>query len=498
MNPVQTFMTSTFLRSIVGTVLIDFICLVRRRKLHCFHRLIGVLLLVMLITCTVGGARLDLPSSYYVFSWTVGVATAVVIASCHLGACLSERMHRKTFLSVFTVSKKLLTAEKESRSQRATGKTMLEHVVGLLKQMGASLEAVDLAAADGQISDTILRLSTLQMKCLSVLTSGRDVYAVNWLSPEVPAETQVVYKKFVEPHVLQQVLATKANPQGREDEGLGHQPLRCAPVCVTPFSGPDTTDGHISPGPREAALNTSHPFATVDIPLTIGLPMPEILPVPQTYSFAVGDSIPARTNAANEDLAFKTGIPASTTTDDAKSTIDSMDFTKGHSIGTRQSDCGVFYRILSGIKTSFITHHPTLKDDTKKRFWNGGSSRKHCGINSDAECGPGNSGDSQLEGSVAQDDQNTGTCDASSTQERQEVHGYSPTALPQWAGNIAESNRAIEEIVENPSFQHFADSIGSTWTVDIFHLDESTEGNVRRITSWQCVPYSPATYLFVV
>ncbi|KEP67612.1 UNVERIFIED_CONTAM: 3'5'-cyclic nucleotide phosphodiesterase domain-containing protein [Hammondia hammondi] len=193
----QTCLTAVFLRTIVGCVFVDLVCLVRRHQLLHLHRLLFVLSLSLLLLFTVlGVCVLDLPASLFFFAWCLGVATWLVMASCALGGLLSELMHRKTFYSVFAVGRAPDVCMQElgddDKKRKAlplfSGKNMLEQLTELVKTMEATLAEVDIYRLDHHTYSSFAHIRSLQTKCLDVLTSGGDVYAVTWDSQTVPRE----------------------------------------------------------------------------------------------------------------------------------------------------------------------------------------------------------------------------------------------------------------------------------------------------------------------
>nr|PIM04100.1 3'5'-cyclic nucleotide phosphodiesterase domain-containing protein [Toxoplasma gondii COUG] len=195
--PLQTCLTAVFLRTIVGCVFVDLLCLVRRHQLLHLHRLLFVLSLSLLLLFTVlGVCVLDLPASLFFFAWCLGIASWLVMASCALGGLLSELMHRKTFYSVFAVGREpdvcmqeLVDDEKKRKAMPLfSGKNMLEQLTELVKTMEATLAEVDIYRLDHHTYSSFALIRSLQTKCLDVLTSGGDVYAVTWDSQTVPRE----------------------------------------------------------------------------------------------------------------------------------------------------------------------------------------------------------------------------------------------------------------------------------------------------------------------
>lgn len=441
----------------MGSVFIDLVCLIRRRKLCHFHKLLALLLLGLLLTCTVGGMQFGFPYSFFVFSWTVGLATGVVIASCHAGAYMSELMHRKAFHSVSTISAKLQRIQEENKSQRATGKNMLEQLVGLLKQMGVSLSAIDPAILEKPVRDTLLQVSALQAKCLGVLTSGRDMYAVNWLSPEVPPEMQVLYKKFIEPYVRQESILA------------GPHDVQTSPVFY-PSHGRSHRDSNYSKSPTGAragsAMSSQHEAAKSEamagaVPLqpipdtpTEGIYLPEV----DSACLAPCIALYRATGVAGDSLCSppEEALKASESKDvvDAKSRVPiPQPAAVGTPNGTKQNvtsfrDC-TSDQELRHVVEGQSKHRPTMHQSNRARS------------------GPTVEADSETERGQA-----SYTAEAPGD----------PQKPPLWGGFSAESDFAIEESLKSPLVSSSVLSIGTEWTIDMFSIDQATNGNVSQDT----------------
>ncbi|KAL8427612.1 hypothetical protein Efla_005787 [Eimeria flavescens] len=437
-TPVQAIMTSTFLRSIVGSVLIDLVCLVRRQKLCHFHKLLSLLLLALLVTCTVGGMQLGFHYSFFVFSWTVGLATGVVIASCHAGAYMSELMHRKAFHSVSTISAKLQRIQEENKSQRATGKNMLEQLVGLLKQMGASLNAIDPGNLEKPVRDTLLQVSALQAKCLGVLTSGRDMYAVNWLAPEVPREMQVLYKKFIEPYVRQdsvvvgpqdlQVFSCVENPQERP---------RSQKELSFPCGGGAglTTAGQHEPDKADIP-NEPSPFQPLKVPLSEGLRLPEVEPACLTQNLGVCGVAKARSDS---NLVESTQGAAHARSGQAGQ----------QAVASQRT-------VLPAYKPNGVDSRDRAENCRNEPLSNGSGDTEDA---TTTRAHPDNTAAALGRESTAADGR---TCVQSASL---------------WGGLPAQSDFVIEESLKSPAVSSFASSVGTEWTIDMFAIDQATSGN---------------------
>ncbi|KAL8275955.1 hypothetical protein Esti_000071 [Eimeria stiedai] len=444
--PVQAIMTSTFLRSIVGSVLIDLVCLVRRQKLCHFHKLLSLLLLGLLIVCTVGGRNLSFPYSFFVFSWTVGLATGVVIASCHAGAYMSELMHRKAFHSVSIISAQLQRIQEENKSHRATGKNMLEQLVGLLKQMGASLSAMEPGNLDKPVRDTLLQVSALQAKCLGVLTSGRDMYAVNWLAPEVPPEMQVLYKKFIEPYVRQDsVMAGLQDVQsfaGIESSQWKHTRSHKEINSSSAVGGPlVATPSPREPAPKGETLGEVVPFQQVKVPSIEGMRLPQVEPacVPQSLG-AVGAA----------------GAPGG-----------GIGSTLGLSLRVQKSNQGaetVFGAATQSPQPAGVAPPQLSRLLTQAALDTHGQHQLPSVSEERGEATPG--GETREGGAeVSREDSKTDTFKSMQA------------AAPLWGGFSAESDLSIEEALRSPTVSSFVNSVGTEWTLDMFAIDQSTNGN---------------------
>lgn len=436
-------MTSTLLRSIVGSVLIDLVCLLRRRKLCHFHKLLSLLILSLLVICTIGGMRLDLPYSFFVFSWTVGLATEVVIASCHAGAYMSELMHRKAFQSVSTISAKLKRIEEENKSQRATGKNILEQLVELLKQMGTSLSTIDPGILERPARETIVHVSALQAKCLGVLTSGRDMYAVNWLSPEVPPEMQVLYKKFIEPYVRQdsalvgphdvQTLNAAFSHQGRLHK-QGSLPCVVRTESAT-LGHPESAKGEPLAGPA--------PFLPMTIFLDEGVHMPEV-----ESACLMPDVGLCEANDPVGKVLLKAWLnaPENQNTQTIRGQAPVQPSTiMGHN-ATNTQEAANFQKTEANQNKRFCAE--SLEPPNKR-------SRSR---------------------PIERDEG-----DAKSTQgSHWGAAAVTSRGLPLWGGLSAESDVAIEESLKSPSVGGAILNIGTEWNIDMFALDQATEENVRQ------------------
>ncbi|XP_026194217.1 uncharacterized protein LOC34619255 [Cyclospora cayetanensis] len=450
-TPVQTIMTSTFLRSIVGSVLIDLVCLIRRRKLYHFHKLLSLLLLSLLVTCTVGGVQLGFPYSFFVFSWTVGLATGVVIAACHAGAYMSELMHRKAFHSVSAISAKLQRIEEENKSQRATGKNMLEQLVGLLKQMGISLSSIDPNSLEMPIRDTLLQVTALQSKCLGVLTSGRDMYAVNWLSPEVPPEMQVLYKKFIEPYVRQDSILAGAHDvqtvsavnalRGRSRTDTSFPTGTCR-VAITPRQ---QEGAHHEPTSEAAA------FQPLDIPIHEGICLPEVESAYLTPNLGLADAtaVACSTLWSLPTLAMKNT--------ESKETTDTAPETHAEQ-GTTAQD-----------------NSENLHDVTNLQNQDSREDMRHTPV------GHAKRRDAVTRSTVTVSGLRA---DIHSAVELTEG-GCTPQASPLWGEYFAESDSAIEEALKCPSVSSTIGTIGTEWTIDMFALDRATNENCLVLVGLQ-------------
>ncbi|KAL8449048.1 hypothetical protein Emed_003400 [Eimeria media] len=439
-TPVQAIMTSTFLRSIVGSVLIDLVCLVRRQKLCHFHKLLSLLLLGLLIVCTIGGRHLSFPYSFFVFSWTVGLATGVVIASCHAGAYMSELMHRKAFHSVSTISAQLQRIQEENKSQRATGKNMLEQLVGLLKQMGASLSAIDPGNLDKPVRDTLLQVSALQAKCLGVLTSGRDMYAVNWLAPEVPPEMQVLYKKFIEPYVRQDsVMAGLQDVQsfaGIESSQWRHTRSHKELNSPSAVGGPLVT----TPSPREPALKGETlgevvPFQQVKVPSNENLCLPQVEPACLPQSLGAGEG--------GIGSALGLSLKAERNSQGAES-VTGAATQSPQPVGVASAEAS---RLLPQGALDVHSQHqlPSVSE----------------------ERGEATSCDETREGEA---EVNRGGSKTDTFKSMQ-------AGALLWGGFSADSDLSIEEALKSPTVSNFVNSVGTEWTIDMFAVDQSTNGN---------------------
>ncbi|KAL8448233.1 hypothetical protein Emag_004001 [Eimeria magna] len=445
-TPVQAIMTSTFLRSIVGSVLIDLVCLVRRQKLCHFHKVLSLLLLGLLIVCTIGGRQLSFPYSFFVFSWTVGLATGVVIASCHAGAYMSELMHRKAFHSVSTISAQLQRIQEENKSQRATGKNMLEQLVGLLKQMGASLSAIDPGNLDKPVRDTLLQVSALQAKCLGVLTSGRDMYAVNWLAPEVPPEMQVLYKKFIEPYVRQDsVMAGLQDVQsfaGIESSQWRHTRSHKELNSPSAVGGPLVA----TPSPREPAIKGETlgevvPFQQMKVPSSGKMCLPQVEPA----------CLPQSLVAVEAAGGAGRGIGS----------------TLGLSLKAEKNNHGV--ESITGA----VTQSPQpvgVASAEASRLLPQGALDKHSQhqLPSVSE----ERGEATPVGDTRKDEVDVRR-GGSKTDTLKSMHA----AALLWGGFSAESDLSIEEALKSPTVSSFVNSVGTEWTIDMFAIDQSTNGN---------------------
>ncbi|CBZ54191.1 putative cGMP-inhibited 3',5'-cyclic phosphodiesterase [Neospora caninum Liverpool] len=169
------------------------------------HRLLVFLLLALLLLFTVlGVCFLSLPSSLFFFAWCLGVATWLVMASCAIGGSLSELMHRKTFYSVVArgnapvPSARKLADDEGKRRMPFSGKNMLEQLTELVKTMEATLAEVDTYRLDRHTYLSFAHIRSLQTKCLDVLTSGTDIYAVTWDSQTVPREIHLHCSRHLE------------------------------------------------------------------------------------------------------------------------------------------------------------------------------------------------------------------------------------------------------------------------------------------------------------
>ncbi|KAL8435809.1 hypothetical protein ACSSS7_002186 [Eimeria intestinalis] len=442
----EAIMTSTFLRSIVGSVLVDLVCLVRRQKLCHFHKVLSLLLLGLLIVCTIGGRHLNFPYSFFVFSWTVGLATAVVIASCHAGAYMSELMHRKAFHSVSTISAQLQRIQEENKSQRATGKNMLEQLVGLLKQMGASLSAIDPGNLEKPVRDTLLHVSALQAKCLGVLTSGRDMYAVNWLAPEVPPEMQVLYKKFIEPYVRQDsVMAGLQNVQsfaGIESSQWRHTRSH------REVNSPSAIGGSLvaTPSPREPALKGDTlgevvPFQQVKVPSTEGMCLPQVEPacLPQSLRAVEAAGAPGGGVGPTSGLSL-----AADRNNKGGETVTGAPAGSSQTVGAASADLA---RLLPHVALDRHSQHqlPSVSEER-------------------AEATP--------DGEARE-----GGAEGSHEGSQIETFKSMQTAPLLWGGFSAGSDPSIEEALKCPTVSGFVNSVGTEWTIDMFAIDQSTNGN---------------------
>ncbi|PFH35095.1 3'5'-cyclic nucleotide phosphodiesterase domain-containing protein [Besnoitia besnoiti] len=211
----QTCLTAVFLRAIVGCVFVDLVGLVRRHQLLHLHKLLSLLLLALLLLFTfVGAYCLHLPSALFCYAWCLGATSWLVVASCAMGSSLSELMHRKTFYSVVSVGsyRGSPVAGKPDEEDRGdllplfSGKTVLEQLTELVKTMEATLAQVDMCRLDNHTCSAFAHIHSLQTKCLDILTSGRDVYAVKWDTQTVPREIHVLCSQHLE-HSYTQVTA---------------------------------------------------------------------------------------------------------------------------------------------------------------------------------------------------------------------------------------------------------------------------------------------------
>lgn len=442
-TPVQTIMTSTFLRSIVGSVLIDLVCLVRRRKLFHFHKLLLLLLLALLVACTVGGLQLHFPYSFFVFSWTVGLATGVVIASCYAGAYMSELMHRKAFYSVSTISAKLERIQEENKSQRATGKNMLEQLVGFLEQMGASLSSIDPGGVEKSVRETLLLVSALQAKCLGVLTSGRDMYAVNWLSPEVPPETQLLYKKFIEPYVRQDSVFVRTHEAQVVPAPNLSQERSNRNSCTPTAAARGATFPQPQPSHGEAQGQVAAVFQPVTMTLEEGFHLPEVDSACLTSNWSIG-----YTRGELSDNAMKS-LPEN------------------------------FLKALSSKRAegpaSNIPNPQAVASSTEIGVNRNGTSIHGGNPDHDTIGTPASHAQQRISTAGETDWRAEADCEVEITPQH-----CSREAALLWGGLSAETESAIEEALKSPIVSGTACNIGAEWTIDMFALDQLTNGNVRQ------------------